>query len=80
MIFYLDYVTFEGDIMLEKSDFEDDFEIDRMDDAISKKKRFWNVNNGVVLIPYTESNFLMHEERAKIQQAISEYNSKTCVR
>ena len=79
-ILYLAYETFEGDIMLDGSDFEDDSVFGPMDDAISKKKRFWSVVNGIVTIPYTESNFLSHEERAKIQQAIAEYNSKTCVR
>ena len=51
-----------------------------MDDAITKKSRFWEVTDGIVTIPYTEGNFLTHEERTKIQLAIAEYNSKTCIR
>ena len=65
---------------MDKFEFEDDYEFEGMDDAITKKSRLWDVIDGIVTIPYTESNFLTHEERSKIQQAIAEYNSKTCVR
>ena len=51
-----------------------------MDDAISKKSRLWDVIYGFVIIPYTEDNNLSNDERDKIQQAIAEYHSKTCVR
>ena len=51
-----------------------------MDDAISKKSRLWDVIYGFVIIPYTEDNNLSNDERDKIQLAIAEYHSKTCVR
>lgn len=51
-----------------------------MDDAISKRSRLWDVINGIVIIPYTEDNNLSQDEIEKIQQAMKEYHSKTCVR
>ena len=51
-----------------------------MDDAISKKSRLWDVINGFIIIPYTEDNNLSNDERDKIQLAMAEYHSKTCVR
>ena len=51
-----------------------------MDDAISKKSQLWDVINGFVIIPYTEDNNLSLDDRNKIQLAIAEYHSKTCVR
>ena len=76
----LGHELFEGDIILDEFEFEYDHEIDGMDDAVTKKSRFWEVTDGIVTIPYTEGNFLTHEERSKIQLAIAEYNSKTCIR
>ena len=66
--------------MLDKLDINEGSGFGSMDDAITKKSRLWDVINGIVIIPYTEDNNLSHDEREKIQKAIADYHSKTCVR
>ena len=75
-----DYGIFEGDIMLNNNEFNEESRFGSMDDAITKKSLLWDVINGIVIIHFTEDNNLSHDEREKIQQAITDYHSKTCVR
>ena len=66
--------------MLDNDEFNEESGFGSMDDAITKKSRLWDLINGIVIIPYTEDNNLSHDERERIQHAIADYHSKTCIR
>ena len=56
--------------------------MDELDDAISDDKYLWSLDpkTGTVPIPYMIDHTMRPEIRERIEQAVSEFDRKTCIR
>ena len=71
----------DGDMMIYDEDELDD-EDHELNDAISDNTHLWSLDpaTGTVPIPYMVQNDIRPEIRDRIEQAMSEYDKKTCIR
>ncbi|XXF76262.1 M12 family metallopeptidase [Myxococcaceae bacterium GXIMD 01537] len=73
-----DLAIAEGDMVL--GSYEQVMNVFSKENAIRNPQLKWPKVNGKVVVPYNVDASLSREARAALQQAIDEYNAKTCVR
>ena len=71
----------EGDMMIYDEDELDDDDYE-LKDAINDTTHLWSLDpaTGTVPIPYMVQKDIRPEIRDKIERAMSEYDTKTCIR